>query len=59
MIEYQLRAKSLNSSDSILLMTTWDRERVEAAKQKLDDMHLLCDFENNKRDIPEQMLYPI
>lgn len=58
MIEYRLTAKNFSESQSILLMVSWDKERIENAKQKIESENVLCRLEITEVELPNLMLYP-
>lgn len=61
--EYQLHAQAHGSSKwvqnpLVLLMVSYDKERVEEMAKTLRSNNLLCDFVITEKELPNQPLYP-
>jgi len=61
--EYQLHAQAYgstqwNQNPMVLLMVSYDRERVEEMAKTLRSNNLLCDFVITEKQLPNQPLYP-
>lgn len=61
--EYQLHAEAYggtkwNKAPAVLLMVSYDKERVEEMAKTLRSNNLLCDFVITEKQLPTQPLYP-